>query len=297
MTTAYDYSSGPIDPAALKAAGATTVMRYVSTPGNSKNITAAEYKALTDAGITVGLVYETTAGWMLGGYSAGLAAARSARSQATAIGYEPSKRIWYADDFADTAAQIPIVLDALHGCSDGDGSKLLVALYADYDAIEASVVAGYAAPWQTDAWSSGRRSPHAVLYQTGQQTTCGGVQVDVNDLTGELFTQAVTPQTPTVQEDDDMTITSTNGRAGLAWSSGAKHVVEAQYGNANMVDLVLDVELKGKGGSVYPGTFTVPHAAGSATYRIPAQYVPTCTGVILTVKSGPASVVYDVYAA
>lgn len=295
MKIAYDFSSSPIAPAALLADGVTEVMRYVSTRGNGKNITQPEYDAYVRNGIEVGLVYETTADWMLGGYSAGLAAARSARAQAP-VGYPADRPIWYADDFADAPAQIPVVLDCLHGCSDAEGSKALVRLYADFDAVEAAFAAGYTGPWQTVAWSNGRRSQHAVLYQTGQTAICGGVEVDINELTGPLFPAAPIVAAATSMEDEDMSTTSSNGRAGLAWAGGTKHIIEANYAAAGQPDLVLGVELKLISGPVYAPDFTVSHATGTGTYRIPDQFIPVCRGVILTAKS-PASVVYDVYAA
>lgn len=297
MPTAYDYSSGPIDPAALKADDVEVVFRYVSTPGNPKNITRAEYETLTAAGILVLLVYETTATWMLGGYAAGLAAARSARAQATAVGYPTTFPIWYADDFDDSAAQISTILDTLHGCSDAEGTKARVQLYAEYEAVEAAYAAGYTLPWQTRAWSGTARSTHAVLYQTGQTAICGGVEVDVNDITGPLITTAASSAAATPStEDDNMSTTSVGGRAGLAWPAGSKHVFEVNYQAAGQPDLVLNAELKLTTGPDYLQPITVPHTTGTAAFQIPAEHIAACRGVILTVKSGPANVVYDVCA-
>lgn len=188
-TLAFDYSAGRIAPGVLKAAGATAVFRYVSTPGNPKNITAAEYAELTAAGITVGLVYETTATWMLGGYGAGVAAAKAARAQAAAAGYPATHPLWYAADF-DTIAHpgsLATVIDALHGCADADGSKALVRPYGDYAVIEAAYVAGFTGGWQTVAWSGGIWSAHALIRQTGKSLTEAGVQVDVDENEGPLF--------------------------------------------------------------------------------------------------------------
>jgi len=200
VATAYDYSAGAISPAALKAAGVSLVMRYVSTAGNPKNITKGEYQALTAAGIQVGLVYETSANWMLGGYNTGLADARSARAQATAVGYPTWQRLWYAADWDASSAQIATVLDALHGAADAEGSKSRVAIYGGYNAVQAAAGAGYGGAWQTVAWSGGRWSPAAVLRQTGEQKSCGGVQVDVNDITGTVL---LPPPAP-IKEEPDM---------------------------------------------------------------------------------------------
>lgn len=179
----FDYSAGRIAPAALLAAGCTTVFRYVSTPGNPKNITVSELAELEAAGIGVGLVYETTATWMLGGYNAGVAAAKSARAQATAAGYGPGARIWYAADFDATPAQVATIIDCLHGCADAEGSASLVSLYGGLAAIKAAANAGFTAPWQTVAWSGGVWDSRAMIRQTGKQQTVGGVSVDINTIT------------------------------------------------------------------------------------------------------------------
>lgn len=244
MPTAYDYSSGPIAPAALLAAGVHTVMRYVSTPGNPKNITAAEYAELTAAGITVGLVYETTADWMLGGYGAGHAAALSARAQASAAGYPAGHRLWYAADFDASAVQLGVVLGALQGAAAAEGSQALVAAYGGYAVAQAAAAAGYGAPWQTVAWSNGQRSAAAVLYQTGQSTSCAGVQVDVNEITGSLFP---TPPTPAQsQEEIDMLIIRMKGAAPVYGLSGGLfwHIADPadlqQYIDAGIKQVTVD---------------------------------------------------------
>lgn len=187
---AFDYSGGVIPPSALAAAGCQLVCRYVSQPGQAKNISPAEYAELTAAGIEVALVYETTADWALGGYAAGLAAARSARAQATAVGYPPGRQIWYAVDFEAAGGQLPTVVDCLHGCADAEGTPALVSVYGDDQVVTAAAAAGFGrTPWQTVAWSAGAWSPLAALRQTGQSLTIGGVQVDVNDVVINPFQQ------------------------------------------------------------------------------------------------------------
>lgn len=274
MSIAYDYSARAIDPAALKKAGVVLVMRYVSTPNNPKNITKSEYQALTAAGIQVGLVYETSAGWMLGGYNAGVSAAQSARKQATAVGYPSWQRIWYAADLDLTKNSIPVVLDALHGCSDASGSKNLVSVYGEYDMVEAAFSSGYPAPWQTEAWSQGRRSSHAPLFQTVQQTTCGGVQVDINEVTGTVLIPA-SGTTPAVQQpvltpqEEDMSTTSRNGRAGLGWAKGAKHIVQLTYDPGLVSGVTFRVvAVMDSGPSVLQEAFTAQFK-GKGTVSIP----------------------------
>lgn len=184
----YDYSARAISPAALKAAGCAVALRYVSTVGNPKNITKTEYAQLVAAGIQVGLVFETSASWMLGGYSAGVAAAHSARAQATAAGYPVDHPIWYAADFDTSthAGDVATVVDCLRGCAAAEGSHGLVRVYGDFAVVEAAAAAGYVQGWQTVAWSGGKRSAHATVFQTGQTATCGGVQVDINQISNDF---------------------------------------------------------------------------------------------------------------
>lgn len=103
---------------------------------------------------------------------------------------------------------------------------------------------------------------------------------------------------PSSTEDDEMSTstTSINGRAGLPWAAGSRHVFEVNYGAADEVDLVLNPELKLTTGPEYLPPVTVPHTLGTGSFEIPEQFIATCRGVILTVRTGPANVVYDVCA-
>jgi len=175
-----DYTER-IAPAALKAAGIAVVFRYLSNPGWPKNLTKTEAAELLAAGIPIVLNYETTADFMLGGYSAGQACARSARAQATALGAPATTRIYYSADFDVTAAQIPIVMAFLQGAASVDGAAE-VDEYGGLRLAQAAAAAGMR-PWQTVAWSGGVWDPHDVARQTGVQRTVGGVVVvDVNEI-------------------------------------------------------------------------------------------------------------------
>lgn len=193
---AFDYTDR-IAPSALIAAGCQVVCRYLSRPGWPKNLTRTEADELLAAGIGIVLNFETTADFMLGGYAAGLADARSARAQAAALGASTDARIYYSADFDASSEQIPAVLDYLHGAADAEGSKSLVGAYGGLAIVEAAADAGFAC-WQTVAWSSGVWDPRAVLRQTGQQRAVGGVTVDVNDIISLDALGAWTPGGSTV---------------------------------------------------------------------------------------------------
>lgn len=175
----FDYTDR-IDPAALKAAGCSVVFRYLSNPGWPKNLTAAEARELLAAGIPIVLNYETTADFMLSGYAGGVTCARSARSQAAALGAPSRTRIYYSGDFDVTAEQIPVVMDFLRGAAAEDGAAE-VDEYGGLRLAQAAAAAGMR-PWQTVAWSGGVWDPRDVARQTGEQRYVAGVQVDVNEI-------------------------------------------------------------------------------------------------------------------
>lgn len=174
MSTGYDYSQY-IDPDKVKAAGAAFVVLYVGDPSWPKSATASECSALLADGVAVGLVYETTANWMLGGPNAGGAAGVQARVWARAIGAPDSTRIIAAADFDVTATQVSVVLATLGGFARGYHP---VGLYGGYRIVKAAADAGYTT-MQTGAWSHGAWDPRAQVRQ-GAQTTIGGVTVDID---------------------------------------------------------------------------------------------------------------------
>jgi hypothetical protein len=174
-----DYTSR-IPPADLKAAGISVVSRYLSVPGYPKNLTLPEANELLDAGIAIVLNYETTATFMLEGFAGGVEAAKSARAQARALFAPATTRIFYSADFDVTPEQVPTVLDFLSGAVSADG-KGEVGDYGGLRIVEAAGAAGYP-EWQTVAWSGGQWSRYAVMKQTGEQRTIGGVDVDINEI-------------------------------------------------------------------------------------------------------------------
>ncbi|MBR7838066.1 hypothetical protein KDL01_32635 [Actinospica durhamensis] len=124
---------------------------------------------------------------------------------------------------------------------------------------------------------------------TGTQFYSGS-DYDLNDLrdTAPLWDIRPPARSATPQEDD-MTTTSVNGRAGLSWPAGSRHVVQVTYDPA-AGDPTLRVVLALTTG---PVVLALKPANGSGDLEIPAQYVPTCRGVIFESASGSPNVVYD----
>jgi hypothetical protein len=183
MATAIDYSQGHPTADSVRAAGHSGVVRYVGTPGRTKNITAAEYRDMTSKGVGVALVYENHAGDAAGGFAAGQTAARNARADANAIGFPANKPIYFAIDSDQvTAADFAAVSAYLDGIASILGDRALVGVYGEYDVIEKNVGTHARLGWQTAAWSGGKRSSKAALFQRLGQTYVGGTQVDINDI-------------------------------------------------------------------------------------------------------------------
>lgn len=158
-----DYSFARPDPAALKAAGFETVVRYISRRAGAKGVsrkdlTKAEAKRLHAAGLGILLVWETTASRAGEGKAAGVADAKAAEAQAAALGYPADLPIFYAVDSDMTAAQVRPYFAGVKSVSkrpvDGSygGVKIADAALTDY-------------VWQTQAWSGGRVSTKAHMLQ------------------------------------------------------------------------------------------------------------------------------------
>src|SRR5215470_17404724 len=102
MSTGVDYAFYPHPSvSALTTAGVRFVMRYISSEtandANGKNLLPGECKALLAADIRVGVVVEEGAQMMLGGHTAGAAAAKHADAVVKALGM-PSIPVYFAAD-------------------------------------------------------------------------------------------------------------------------------------------------------------------------------------------------------
>jgi hypothetical protein len=171
-----DYAWGTPNVAGFKAAGVSFVCRYISTPGNSKNISAGEARTLSNGGIDIVLVFETTAGRATAGKSAGAADARSARSQAAGVGMPSDRPLYFAVDF-DTAGN-PSKVDAYF---DGVASVLgkdKSGPYGSYEVVKHLLDRGFKYGWQTYAWSRGQWDSRAQLQQYSNDHTLAGVSCD-----------------------------------------------------------------------------------------------------------------------
>jgi peptidoglycan hydrolase-like protein with peptidoglycan-binding domain len=159
----------------LNSNNADFVCRYINDPGG-KGIDAAEAAALDAADIIIAPVYETTGTDFTGGYSAGMRAGATAAALLRARGAPAGTYCWFAidtgtSDFGDTN-------NYLRGAKAGT-AEFIAQLYGSYSVVEAAYRAGLGDKhWQTYAWSAGKLSSHAAMYQYQNGVLIGGVSMD-----------------------------------------------------------------------------------------------------------------------
>lgn len=167
-----DFSATKPDPATLKRQGFTFVLGYLKPPPNSKEMDAGHLAAYRAAGLEVGVVWETTADRALSGAAGGAADGAAALVRAAAVGYPRGCVIFTAVDFAPSARQMPAVLAYADAFADavaaGGYPPGVYGGLATVEAAHAHRPTLYL--WQTAAWSGGKLSPHAHLYQRAKAT-------------------------------------------------------------------------------------------------------------------------------
>lgn len=181
MATALDYSAGRPTGAAVRAAGHVGVIRYAGTQGRPKNITKAEYQDMDRNGVGVALIFEDLAGDALKGWGRGVDAARAIAADAASIGFPTSRPLYFAVD-QDITTQMDAVKAYFGGIASVLGSRP-IGVYGEADVLDAVIGSGLAEyGWQTAAWSKGRRTNKARLFQRIGSVVVGGIACDVNDI-------------------------------------------------------------------------------------------------------------------
>lgn len=176
-----DWAWGTPNIAQLKAKKVKFACRYLSYD-KSKNLDPDEAKALSDAGIALIVVWETTANRALSGAAGGLSDGKEAVRQAKACGIPSGRPIYAAVDFDATPAQQPVIDAYFRGFYQGlEGHP--TGPYGSYYVVNRCVNSGnnpssYA--WQTYAWSGGLVSPKANLLQYSNGHILAGVSCDYN---------------------------------------------------------------------------------------------------------------------
>jgi hypothetical protein len=207
VASGIDYAWSRPNPVVIATAGHEFVCRYVSHDTTGKNLTLAEARNLTAAGLWLVIVFESTASRMLSGAKAGIADARFAEAEAAKLGMPPSRPIYFACDFDATPAQQV----AINGYLDGVASVIGIArtgMYGGFRPIRLALNAGKITwAWQTYAWSGGLWDQRAQIQQYSNDQSLGGVEgIDLDRSTTADYGQWRTGDPMTISKADADTI-------------------------------------------------------------------------------------------
>ncbi|THF78085.1 DUF1906 domain-containing protein [Cohnella fermenti] len=165
----------------IAAAGYKFAARYLVPAQYAwKRLTKTEADAITAAGMQIVSVYETTASRPKGGAAYGKADGAAALAEAQTIAQPKGSAIYFAVDYD---AQ-PADYDAIEAYLRAAAAQIPgyeAGVYGSYAVIEEMHKRG-ACPhfWQTYAWSKGKVSSYANIYQYQNGTSVAGVSLDLN---------------------------------------------------------------------------------------------------------------------
>jgi hypothetical protein len=158
--------------AAAKAKGVGFICRYL------KNLTAAEVRAITDAGLKLVSIFETTAERALAGAAAGAEDGAAALAAAARLGQPAGAAIYATADFGETAPQDPAVVAYFSGFATAIAGKAKLGVYGEGAVCQAVLDAGVA-DYTWLAGGSGMRGT-AAFAASGRAT----IAQDVGDKRG-----------------------------------------------------------------------------------------------------------------
>jgi len=205
MAEGVDYSFARPGASCLAHNGKRFAVRYVGTPSSGKALSPVEVGRLQAAGLDLVAVYQTTAGFMAEGAS-GFQAAERAHADAVRCGMPPDRPIYFALDTDPAGITGGGWLSVERFLADAARAigRHRTGVYGGYAAIERLVDGEHPQHcrygWQTYAWSRGRVSPKAHLFQYQNGVNLCGGAVDLCRSLQPDFGQ----WTESTTEDDDM---------------------------------------------------------------------------------------------
>jgi hypothetical protein len=236
---------------ALFDAGAKYAFRYLTLDKYKwKKLTRAETDVIQKAGLKLGTVWETTAGRANEGHTAGIIDGGLALFETRIVAQPEGSVIFFAVDYDAKAPDFPAIEAYLRAAATQiPGYK--IGVYGSYAVVEEMKRRGACSYfWQTYAWSGGKKSEHAQLYQYKNGTTLAGCSVDLNEAySEECFWDAEVKEVPPVTEEFEPTkievhpaVVSINGKR-----SEALNFKGTVYVPARFVSEALGAEVKWEG--------------------------------------------------
>lgn len=185
-----DFSWARPGGAAIKAAGFDFAIRYVPYPGHGgKGLSVAEIDDLHANGVSIAMVYESTAERPLAGYDAGVFDATATQRAFDALGIPDSRPCYFAVDFDAQPGQYSVIDAYLQGAASVMGSGR-IGVYGSHNMVKHCHDYGTARWfWQALAWSGGRHFDGRHLYQSLNGQFINGGEVDFNEAYAADFGQ------------------------------------------------------------------------------------------------------------
>lgn len=186
---AEDQSWASLNPASAKAHGIRLVCDYLSHDP-TKDWTAPQIRAYLAAGIGCEFLWETNSDRALTGYAGGLADGQSAAAELNglinAVGFRPAAKlgICAAVDFDTNPSEYGAINAYFQGFRAGVAGQFLIGAYGEADLLdELGGIIDFG--FQTYAWSGGRLSARATLYQYLNGQTIDDAEIDFDRIINE----------------------------------------------------------------------------------------------------------------
>jgi hypothetical protein len=235
MIEGVDFSFARPGAKALVAAGKHFVVRYLpyalgGATDNGKGLTAAEIREYRAAGLDIVLNFEWYAARMARGHDAGLTDARASQAAFTKLGIPDTLPVYFSADW-DASTGDQAAIDAYLKAAASVLGPSRVGVYGGFNVVNRCRANGTARWfWQTYAWSAGRLSGAAHLYQYKNGQNING-SVDLTRALVPEFGQWRAVNSPPKAPEDPMGVSiklgSTAGDPlasfGIATLKGAGH--------------------------------------------------------------------------
>ncbi len=168
---------------ALKALGIEFIARYLVPEKYAwKRLTAAEIKATAAEGIWLLSIFETTADRAGGGAEAGQIDGKLALAEAGIVNQPVGSAIYFAVDYDAQQKDYDAIEAYFLAARQQIKPAYLIGCYGSYAVIEELFRRDVIdCGWQTYAWSKGKLSPKASVYQHKNGVTMAGIQCDMNE--------------------------------------------------------------------------------------------------------------------
>lgn len=154
--------------------------RYL-VPSGTKRLTKSEAQILTDAGLLILTVYETSANRAQSGSSNGIIDGIRAYAYAKEIEMPESGCIYFAVDYGAASSDYENIAAYLKSAKAQIGNYKL-GVYGSYYIVEEMCRRVLCdCYWQCVAWSNGKVSERINAYQHSWGKTAAGISVDLND--------------------------------------------------------------------------------------------------------------------